>query len=112
MVDVLINAFKFDEFLLAMAGQFVNEGSAKLTLTAVKALGLAIVGFAIEAREGTAPPGAKAVRRRKKKPPRTVAKNRKSATRKGRSAAPSRSGKARSHGTTGRIRMPPRRPTV
>jgi len=94
MLDVLLNSFKLDEFLIAMAGQFVNEGSAKLTLAAVKALGLAIVGFAIEARELKMPPPSKGVRRRKKKPPRAVAKKRKSAARKGRSAASGRSGKA------------------
>ncbi len=92
MLDVLLNAFQLDAFLIAMAGQFVNEGSAKLTLTAVKALGLAIVGVALGApRKATEKPSPKVVRRRKKKPPRAVAKSRKSATRKGRSAAPGRS---------------------
>lgn len=94
MLDVLLNAFKFDEFLIAMAGHFVNEGSARLTLTAVKALGLAVVGFAFEAREVKAQSSAKAVRLRKKKQPHSVAKTRKSAARKGRSVPPGRFGKA------------------
>ena len=47
MLDILMNAFTIDQFLIAMAGQFVNEGSAKLTLTAVKALGITIMGVAL-----------------------------------------------------------------
>lgn len=94
MLDVLLNAFKFDEFVIAMAGQFVNEGSAKLTLTAVKAIGLAIVGVALDAREAKAKPSTKVVRRRKKKSPRAVVKRRKSAVRKRRPAASGRPRKA------------------
>lgn len=94
MLDVLFNAFQLDTFLIAMAGQFVNEGSAKLTLTAVKALGLAIVGVALDARETKAKPATKVVRRRKKKSPRAIAKSRKSAVRKRRSAASGRPRKA------------------
>lgn len=94
MLDVLLNAFKFDEFLIAMAGQFVNEGSAKLTLTAVKAIGLAIVGVALDAQDMKAKPSAKVVRRRKRKQPRAVAKSKKSAARKGRWAASGRVRKA------------------
>lgn len=66
MFDFLLNAIKLDEFLIALAGHFANEASAKLTITAVKALGLAVLGFAVEAREASTVPKATVVRRRKR----------------------------------------------
>lgn len=65
MFDLLADALKLDEFLIALLGHFANEGAAKLTMTAVKAIGLAVVGFAVERRE--VPAGSKAERGRRRK---------------------------------------------
>ena len=91
MLDVLINAFTIDQFLIAMAGQFVNEGSAKLTLTAIKALGITILGVALDRRKPGAVASGKTTRSRKKKRTQARTTKNKPASRKGRTPASARS---------------------
>lgn len=69
MLDLLADALKLDEFLIALVGHFVNEGAAKVTVTAVKAIGLAALGFAMERRERpeAVSPAGKRPRRRSKR---------------------------------------------
>lgn len=70
MLDLLAELLKPDEFLLALAGHVANEGAAKLTVSAVKAVGLAVLGFALEDRDRASPMAPKTTRRRRHKPKR------------------------------------------
>ena len=87
MLDALFSAFQIDQFVIAMIGQFVNEGSAKLTLTTVKALGLVIVGAALDGRGANVVSSRKRRIRRKKKPSGAKAARKKPAARKVRASA-------------------------
>lgn len=70
MLDLLADLIKPDEFLLALAGHVANEGVAKLTVSAVKAFGLAVLGVAFEAVERRASAAKKSANRRRQKPKR------------------------------------------
>lgn len=66
MLDLLANALKLDEFLIALIGQFANDGAARLTMNTVKSFGLAVVGLAVERREVLVGSKASGSRRRKR----------------------------------------------
>lgn len=72
MLDLLTSALKLDEFLIALLGHFANEGAAKVTVAAVRAIGVAALGFAFEAREKAQEKQSAAMRtRRRSKHPNT-----------------------------------------
>lgn len=48
MLDILLNAFRPGEFLLALAGQLANETSARFTLSVAKSVGMTVLGLAAE----------------------------------------------------------------
>ena len=87
MLDILINAFTIDQFLIAMAGQFVNEGSAKLTLTAFKALGITILGVALDRKKLGGAASGRPTHQRKKKRTRARTAKKKPTARKGQAQA-------------------------
>lgn len=91
MLEILFNAFTIDQFLIALAGQFVNEGSAKITLTAVKALGVTIMGVALDHGKSLGVGNTKAKRQRKKKRLRACPSSKNRAVRKRNARAASRS---------------------
>lgn len=91
MLEIFFNAFTIDQFLIALAGQFVNEGSAKITLTAVKALGITIMGVALDRGKALGIGNTKAMRQRRKKRLRTRPSNKNRTVRKRNSPTASRS---------------------
>lgn len=50
MLEALMSTFKPDQFLIALLGHFANEATVKATASALKAIGLAVLGVTIEAR--------------------------------------------------------------
>lgn len=87
MLDILINAFTVDQFLIAMAGQFVNEGSAKLTLTAIKALGITILGVALDRKKLGVGASGRTTHQRKRKQTRARTAKKKPTARRGKAQA-------------------------
>lgn len=70
MLDALITTISLDQILLGLAGHVANDATAKLTISAVKALGPALLGLIRE------PHGHQTVAKRRtakpRKPPRKV----------------------------------------
>jgi hypothetical protein len=49
MLEAFLAAIKFDEFLIALAGQMATEASARFTISTAKAVGVAMLAAVIGA---------------------------------------------------------------
>ncbi|MCA3262476.1 MAG: hypothetical protein ING44_11080 [Telmatospirillum sp.] len=67
MIDAIINVIQFDEFVVALAGHLATEVSAKVTFTAVKAFGIAMIGALALPRSEATPQPTISPRRRVRK---------------------------------------------
>lgn len=86
MIDAIIDALKFDEFIFALAGHIASEASAQVTFSAVKSIGAALFGLALGPREIAVSAARKSRRRAKRRqalnPPNTRLSHRNGKNRK------------------------------